>query len=126
MAVKYVNDFGFEKDFGFTGSAGQTPVRPHMRETMLNPVEKFPKLGGAMVGKRETGGKTSGKQVVPPKLPKYDKGGKVAKVMSEYKEGKLHSGSKQGPVVKNPKQAVAIALSEARRTKKAMGGRACD
>lgn len=41
--------------------------------------------------------------------------GKVKKVMEEYKEGKLHSGSKKGPEVTNPKQAVAIALSEARR-----------
>lgn len=38
---------------------------------------------------------------------------KTAKVMREYKEGTLHSG-KGGPVVKNPKQAIAIALSEAR------------
>ena len=44
-----------------------------------------------------------------------DKGAKkVERVMSEYKSGELHSGSKTGPVVKNPKQAVAIALSEAR------------
>ncbi len=40
---------------------------------------------------------------------------KVPKVMSEWKQGTLHSGSKQGPVVTNPKQAVAIALSEARK-----------
>ena len=52
----------------------------------------------------------------------YAKGGKVAKVMREYKKGELHSGSKKGPVVKNPKQAIAIALSEERRMKKAMGG----
>jgi hypothetical protein len=50
------------------------------------------------------------------------KGKKIAKVMREYKEGKLHSGSKKGPVVKNPKQAMAIALSEARAAKKAAGG----
>lgn len=37
---------------------------------------------------------------------------KTSKVMREYKEGTLHSG-KGGPVVKNPKQAIAIALSEA-------------
>jgi len=43
---------------------------------------------------------------------------KVGKVMGEYKEGTLHSG-KGGPVVKNPKQAVAIALSEAGMAKKA-------
>lgn len=35
--------------------------------------------------------------------------------MHEYKEGELHSGSKHGPLVKNKKQAVAIALSEARK-----------
>lgn len=38
---------------------------------------------------------------------------KVRKVMKEYDEGKLHSGSKKGPVVRNKKQALAIALSEA-------------
>lgn len=43
---------------------------------------------------------------------------KVEKVMKEFKQGKLHSGSKQGPEVKNRKQAVAIALSEARKGKK--------
>jgi len=40
---------------------------------------------------------------------------KVHKVMSEFKRGQLHSGSKQGPKVTNPKQAVAIALSQARK-----------
>jgi len=40
---------------------------------------------------------------------------KVEKVMREYKEGELHSGSKKGPKVKSRKQAVAIALSEARK-----------
>ena len=38
---------------------------------------------------------------------------KVAKVMTEYGKGELHSG-KGGPVVKSQKQAVAIALSEAK------------
>jgi hypothetical protein len=47
---------------------------------------------------------------------------KVQKVMREYKEGTLHSG-KGGPVVKNPKQAIAIALSEQRRSRaKRKGG----
>ena len=65
----------------------------------------------------------------------YAKGGKVrgaakiSKVMGEFKSGTLHSGSKKGPEVTNPKQAVAIALSEARQAgakvpvKKAGGGR---
>lgn len=39
---------------------------------------------------------------------------KIGKVMGEYKEGTLHSG-KGGKVVKNPKQAIAIAISEAAR-----------
>lgn len=46
---------------------------------------------------------------------------KVGKVMHEFKEGTLHSG-KSGKVVKNPKQAVAIALSEAGLAKKENGG----
>ncbi len=43
---------------------------------------------------------------------------KVSKVMKEMHEGKLHSGSKKGPVVTNPKQGIAIALSEAKKAKK--------
>lgn len=42
---------------------------------------------------------------------------KVGKVMHEYKEGTLHSGSKAGPMVKSRKQAIAIALSEAGMSK---------
>ncbi len=43
---------------------------------------------------------------------------KIKMVMEEFKEGELHSGSKSGPKVVKPKQAIAIALSEARRVKK--------
>jgi len=42
---------------------------------------------------------------------------KVGKVMREFKTGSLHSG-KGGKVVKSPKQAIAIALSEAGMSKK--------
>ena len=63
----------------------------------------------------------------------YAKGGsakgaaKIGKVMGEFKKGELHSG-KDGPVVKSPAQAKAIAMSEARKAgmkapmKKAAGG----
>ena len=46
---------------------------------------------------------------------------KIGRVMGEFKEKKLRSGSKRGPKVKSIKQAMAIALSEAgvkRRNKK--------
>ncbi len=42
---------------------------------------------------------------------------KISKVMGEYKDKSLHSG-KGGKVVKNKKQAIAIALSEAGVAKK--------
>jgi hypothetical protein len=40
---------------------------------------------------------------------------KIKKVMEEFKMGELHSGSKKGPIVTNPKQGIAIAISEARK-----------
>ena len=39
-------------------------------------------------------------------------------VMSKFKSGALHSGSKAGAKVTNPKQAVAIMLSEKKAAKK--------
>lgn len=40
---------------------------------------------------------------------------KIDTTMHEFKVGGLHSGSKTGPTVTNPKQAIAIALNQARR-----------
>ena len=53
------------------------------------------------------------------KTPKMNKVGKakVGAVMHEFGKGELHSG-KGGKVVKNPRQAVAIALSSASKVMK--------
>ncbi len=45
-------------------------------------------------------------------------GMKVGKTMGEFKKGILHSGSKKGPMVTNPKQAIAIGMSEGRKAMK--------
>jgi hypothetical protein len=55
------------------------------------------------------------KKVIKMAKPKSKPKDKMKKVMEEYSEGKLRSGSKKGPVVKNPKQAVAIAYSEKKK-----------
>lgn len=43
---------------------------------------------------------------------------KVRRVMREYSKNKLRSGSKKGPKVKDRDQAIAIAISEAKRINK--------
>lgn len=57
-----------------------------------------------------------------PKLkknaPKKAKRKRIKEEMHKFKEGKLHSGSKKGPIVTNPEQAIAISLNEAGMSKK--------
>lgn len=47
-------------------------------------------------------------------MPKGKGKATIKAVMKEFKAGKLRSGSKQGPKVKNAKQAIAIAISESK------------
>ena len=51
---------------------------------------------------------------------------KVKKCMEEFKEGKLHSGSKDGPKVMSRKQAIAIGLSEERKRQEEAGDELAD
>jgi hypothetical protein len=44
--------------------------------------------------------------------PKKAKRKRMKEEMHKFKEGTLHSGSKNGPIVTNPKQAIAISLHE--------------
>jgi hypothetical protein len=53
---------------------------------------------------------------MPPRT-KAGKAAKVKTVLHEFKRGSLHSGSSSGPKVKNRRQAIAIALSEAGQSK---------
>ena len=53
----------------------------------------------------------------PEAKRKYSKAAnkKIHKVIREFEEDKLHSGSKKGPKVKNLRQAVAIGINESKR-----------
>lgn len=62
---------------------------------------------------------------MPARKPKTKAGKKkaVKTVMGEFKRGTLRSGSAKGPKVTNPKQAKAIAMSEAGMRKKRLEGK---
>jgi hypothetical protein len=107
MAIRYVKDFEFPSAAGYTKSSPSKVTGQMFAKG--GKVEKEPKGMMVIIGV----GKPKGEAPM-----EHKKGGKVAKVMHEFGEGKLHSGSKEGPKVTNPKQAVAIALSEQRQAKK--------
>src|SRR3990167_6406449 len=66
---------------------------------------------GPVGPKRNTTGVPEVKQSAKQHMA--DDKGKIKKVMREFKEGELHSGSKKGPKVTSHDQAMAIAMSEA-------------
>lgn len=88
-----------------------SPEMDELKELYRMPMQGSEGVGQGAVG--ETVGRKKGGMTKAQK--------KVGSVMREFKSGKLHSG-KKGPVVKNPKQAIAIALSEAGMSKKKMMG----
>jgi len=149
---KYVKDFEFPASEGFTASAGKQMVKGYARggacyaeggsaprsgADMIRRLESVTPGGRRLTDRQRKAMEKEGmtlvreeKEVIVPRPKPVNraKGGevgaaKIGKVMKEYKEGTLHSGSKKGPEVTNRRQAVAIALSEARKAgKKAHGG----
>ena len=59
---------------------------------------------------------------IGPTRTKAQKQNVVRHEMHKFGQGDLHSGSKHGPVVTNPKQAVAISMSESGQSKPAKHG----
>ncbi len=56
--------------------------------------------------------------ILKKSAPKKAKKKRMKAEMHKFKEGKLHSGSKKGPIVKSRKQAIAIGLSESGQSNK--------
>ena len=103
-------------DGGVTGGQVQQPTYPFYGNQ--------PQAGGQSGGMNQTFNMQPQAMSGPndQMTQRFAKGGqaKVKTVMKEFKSGKLKSSS--GQKVTNPKQAIAIGLSEAGLSKKAKGG----
>ena len=137
-SFKYVKEFVFPGEAGYSGSAGKTAVKGYYRggkightkdvirneREELNRVEAKRRDAGQEVKRVQSEMRYDKAELKNAKKPgpmMLKKGGqakgmaKVGKVMGEYKRGDLHSGSKSGPKVKSRDQALAIGMSEARQ-----------
>lgn len=150
-SFKYVKEFEFPSECGFSGSAGKQMVKGYARggkakveKALRDEKEEMSRVTRETRSERRDAGDEmkrirreerydEAKMSQPSKparkmypahrnepLIAMKKGGaaKIGKVMGEYKEGRLHSGSKTGPKVTSREQALAIAMSEARGGKK--------
>jgi hypothetical protein len=93
---------------------------PLARPMMYKKGGKVKKTGWAIVHKGEkikpagaAANAMGGKKKKAPKTKRAK--AKIKKTMGEWRSGTLHSGSKTGPKVTSQKQAVAIAISQAKR-----------
>lgn len=166
MGCKYVKEFEFGKEHGYTCSASSKGYKKggacyaeggladmkqdkrtvatavHKHEKALHPGKPLTALKKGGVVEKATGERYASKAAMvkhertetprqqreeviqktqqvrrgpamaagrDPRIPMLKQGGKVEKVMHEFGKGELHSG-KDGKVVTNPKQAIAIAL----------------
>lgn len=97
---------------------GRSDLTPEQHSAAM---DKFVELGyhtragGAPESRTVGSGFPMPKESTPTKFGEGEK--KVRKVLHEFKEGTLHSGSKKGPKVTSRKQAIAIAMSEAGKSK---------
>lgn len=102
---------------------GKKQVIKHLKSDIKTFKKEAHEDKGLMKSLKHKKKKHTAKKVVKKAHKEHHKGmpkakAKVKLVMHEFKEHKLHSGSKKGPVVHNPKQAIAIALSESRKVTK--------
>ena len=112
MATKKTGSWDGVKNHEFGFTIGQSGTKELMGNQQPKPGPKIDLNITIKKTKFAAGGQVKKQNALTPKQQK-----KVAAVMKEFKAGELHSG-KGGKVVKNPKQGIAIALSEASRLKK--------
>ena len=133
--VKYLNDEGVSIEIDLADILSLSDISKYLKDLETNDLEDvfYEAISDGTIEKPDV--RIDDRYSPYPKdindyfdIDNYGKGGsikkkrkKVAKVMREFKKGKLHIG-KSDKIVKDRKQAVAIALSEAGLSKKENGG----